>query len=123
MFLILIDAAQGKLILDKRINLNDYKIIKTIGRGAFGKVQLVRFKENNQVYAMKTLKKDVLIDQDQIENTLLEKKILESLDHPFLVGLTFCFQTEERLYFVMPFLRGGELFQHLRKFRIFDEEK
>ncbi len=57
MFLILIDAAQGKLILDKRINLNDYKIIKTIGRGAFGKVQLVRFKENNQVYAMKTLSK------------------------------------------------------------------
>ncbi len=56
-FLILIDAAQGKLILDKRINLNDYKIIKTIGRGAFGKVQLVRFKENNQVYAMKTLSK------------------------------------------------------------------
>ena len=43
--------------MDKRINLNDYKIIKTIGRGAFGKVQLVRFKENNQVYAMKTLSK------------------------------------------------------------------
>jgi hypothetical protein len=54
---LILDAAQGKLILDKRINLNDYKIIKTIGRGAFGKVQLVRFKENNQVYAMKTLSK------------------------------------------------------------------
>ena len=63
------------------------------------------------------------VDQDQIENTLLEKKILQSLDHPFLVGMVFCFQTEERVYFVMPFLRGGELFQHLRKFRIFDEEK
>lgn len=72
---------------------------------------------------MKSLKKDVLIDQDQIENTLLEKNILQSLDHKFLVGLVFCFQTIERIYFVMPFLRGGELFQHLRKLRIFDEDK
>ena len=51
---LILDAAQGKLILDKRINLNDYKIIKTIGRGAFGKVQLVRFKENNQVWLQKS---------------------------------------------------------------------
>ena len=72
---------------------------------------------------MKSLKKDVLLDQDQVESTLLEKKILESLDHPFLVGMVFCFQTEERIYFIMPFIRGGELFQHLRNFRFFDEEK
>jgi serine/threonine protein kinase len=75
------------------------------------------------MYAMKSLKKDVLIDQDQIENTLLEKNILQSIDHKFLVGLVFCFQTVERIYFIMPFLRGGELFQHLRKLRIFDEDK
>ena len=72
---------------------------------------------------MKSLKKDVLLDQDQVESTLLEKKILQSIDHPFLVGMIFCFQTEERIYFVMPFIRGGELFQHLRNFRFFDEEK
>jgi serum/glucocorticoid-regulated kinase 2 len=105
------------------VKLQDFKVMKVLGRGSFGKVCLVEYCPTKEIYAMKTLKKDVLIDQDQIENTLLEKKILESLDHPFLVGLTFCFQTEERLYFVMPFLRGGELFQHLRKFRIFDEEK
>lgn len=45
------------MIVEKRINMNDFIILKTIGRGAFGKVQLVRFKENNQVYAMKTLSK------------------------------------------------------------------
>jgi len=107
----------------KEICLEDFKVIKVIGRGSYGKVCLVEFKHTKELYAMKSLKKDILIDQDQIESTLLEKKILESIDHPLLVGLIFCFQTEDRLYFVMPFLRGGELFQHLRKFRIFDEEK
>jgi serum/glucocorticoid-regulated kinase 2 len=107
----------------KEVKLEDFQILKVLGRGSFGKVCLVEYTPSKEIYAMKSLKKDVLIDQDQIENTLLEKKILESLEHPFLVGLVFCFQTEERLYFIMPFLRGGELFQHLRKFRIFDEEK
>ena len=72
---------------------------------------------------MKSLKKDILIEQEQIENTLLEKEILQTIDYPLLCGLVFCFQTEERIYFVMPFLSGGELFQHLRKFRTFSEEK
>jgi serum/glucocorticoid-regulated kinase 2 len=107
----------------KEVHLEDFLVLKVLGRGSFGKVCLVEYIPTKEIYAMKSLKKDVLIDQDQIENTLLEKKILESLEHPFLVGLVFCFQTEDRLYFIMPFLRGGELFQHLRKFRIFDEEK
>ncbi len=107
----------------KEVKLEDFHVLKVLGRGSFGKVCLVEYAPTKEIYAMKSLKKDVLIDQDQIENTLLEKKILQSLEHPFLVGLVFCFQTEERIYFIMPFLRGGELFQHLRKMKIFDEEK
>ena len=107
----------------KTVCLEDFKIINVLGRGSFGKVCLVEYKPTKEVFAMKSLKKDVLLDQDQVESTLLEKKILQSIDHPFLVGMIFCFQTEERIYFVMPFIRGGELFQHLRNFRFFDEEK
>lgn len=107
----------------KEVNLEDFKVIKVIGRGAFGKVCLVEFLRNKELFAIKALKKDVLLDQDQIENTLLEKKILESLDHPFLCALEFCFQTEDRIFFVMPFLNGGELFQHLKKMKYFTEEK
>lgn len=84
---------------------------------------LVEYKNTKEIFAMKALKKDMLIDQDQVENTLLEKKILTDFEHPFLCSMIFCFQTFERVYFVMPFLRGGELFQQLRKQRIFDEEK
>ena len=61
--------------------------------------------DRSSAWCAVSLKKDVLIDQDQVENTLLEKNILETLRHPFLVGLQFCFQNSERIYLVMPFLR------------------
>jgi serum/glucocorticoid-regulated kinase 2 len=107
----------------KQVSLEDFQIMKVIGRGSYGKVCLVQYKKTKELYAMKSLKKDVLLDQDQVESTLVEKKILEKLDYPFLVGMVFCFQTEERIYFIMPFVRGGELFQHLRNCRFFPEEK
>ena len=107
----------------KEVHLEEFNVLKVLGRGSFGKVCLVEYTKTKEIYAMKSLKKDVLIDQDQIENTLLEKKILMSLEHPFLVGMIFCFQTEDRIYFIMPFLRGGELFQHLKKMKFFTEEK
>jgi serum/glucocorticoid-regulated kinase 2 len=107
----------------KEVKLEDFKVLKVIGRGSFGKVCLVEYLPNHEVYAMKSLKKDLLIEQEQIENTLLEKEILQTIDYPLLCGLVFCFQNEERIFFVMPFLSGGELFQHLRKFRTFDEDK
>jgi len=107
----------------KEVTLEDFKVIKVLGRGAFGKVCLVEYLSTKELFAMKALKKFVLLDQDQIENTLLEKKILESLDHPFLCALEFCFQTEDRIFFVMPFMNGGELFQHLKKMKYFTEQK
>ena len=107
----------------KSVELNDFQIIKVLGRGTFGKVCLVQYKPTKEYYAMKSLKKDVLLDMDQVQSTILEKKILQSLDHPFLVGMIFCFQTEERIYFIMPFIRGGELFQHLRTEKFFKEDK
>ena len=107
----------------KDVKLEDFRVLKVIGRGSFGKVNLVEYLPTHETYAMKSLKKDLLIEQEQIENTLLEKEILQTIDYPLLCGLVFCFQTEERIYFIMPFLSGGELFQHLRKFRTFDEDK
>lgn len=107
----------------KEVKLEDFKTLKVIGRGSFGKVCLVEYLPTHEIYAMKGLKKDVLIEQEQISNTLLEKEILQTIDYPLLCGLVFCFQNEERIFFVMPFLSGGELFQHLRKFRRFDEDK
>ena len=107
----------------QKVNLNDFKIIKVIGRGAFGKVFLVQYKLTKEYFAMKSMKKDILLEHNQVRCILTEKKILQNLNYQFLVGMVFCFQTEERIYFVMPFIRGGELYQHLHNCQYFSEEK
>jgi serum/glucocorticoid-regulated kinase 2 len=106
----------------KTVGLEDFKILKVIGRGSFGKVCLVEYKPTKEIYAMKSMKKDMLIEHEQIDNILLEKEILQTIEHPFLCGLVFCFQTLQRVYFIMPFLSGGEIFQQLRKSKTFTEE-
>ncbi len=108
---------------NKKAKLDDFQVLKVLGRGSFGKVCLVENVHTKELYAMKSLKKDILLNQEQIENTLQEKQILQSMNHPFLVSLDYFFQTMERLYFIMTFMRGGELFEHLRKYRVLDEEK
>ena len=63
---------------------------------------------------MKAQRKDRIIEKELIEALILEKDILIHLDHPFLVGMAYVFQTDLRIYFVMKFVRGGELFKHLK---------
>lgn len=102
---------------EKPAGLETFEVVKVIGKGSFGKVFLVQKKDTKAVYAMKSLRKDVILDYDQIESTMLEKDILQKADHPFLVGMEFVFQTDLKIFFVMKFVRGGELFMHLRKAR------
>jgi hypothetical protein len=63
---------------------------------------------------MKTLRKDQLLNDNLLQCTLLEKKILMEAHHPFLVGMDYVFQSEFKIFFVMEFIRGGELYTHLR---------
>ena len=106
----------------KNVKLEDFKILKVIDRGGFGKVSLVEYLPTHETYAMKSLKKDILNEKKLVENTLLEEEILQTFDYPLLCGLVFCFQTEEQIYFITPFLAGGELFFHLKKSKHFSEE-
>lgn len=107
----------------KDVKLSDFKVILTLGEGTFGKVTLVEELESKKLYAMKSIKKHVILENGQIEYIKVEKIILEDLDHPFIVSLICCFQTEDRIYLVMPFLKGGELFKHIKKCKFFDEDK
>lgn len=79
---------------EARVDLKDFQIKSVIGKGSFGKVFLVQKVQDGEVYAMKSLRKDVILDYDQIESTLLEKEILLKADHPFLVGMEYVFQTD-----------------------------
>ena len=94
---------------------DNFQLLRVIGRGSFGKVLLVRGKQDKKVYALKILSKSQVVARKQVEHTQSERKILEEVAHPFLCPLEFAFQTEEQLYFGMPFLAGGSLFYHLQQ--------
>lgn len=83
---------------------------------------LCQLKGTDELYAIKSMRKENLIEKEQIEKTKTERKILEMANHPFLISLEYSFQTKEKLFFVMRFVRGGELFQHLYNKKRFSEE-
>ena len=106
-----------------KVTLNDFKILKTLGKGAFGKVLLVHNEELNKYFAMKILKKDFIKKNKQIVHTKVERKILEKIDYPFIAQLFYAFQNKEKLYMITEYMPGGEMFYHLHKEEYFKESK
>ena len=103
-------------------SLKDFKTLKILGKGSYGKVYLVKNINTNKIYAMKILDKQFLLEKNQITHTKTERIALEKLKHPFIVKLNYAFQDFKNLYFITEFLQGGELFYHLRKKSGFKEK-
>jgi serum/glucocorticoid-regulated kinase 2 len=106
-----------------KVGVEDFELLKVIGRGSFGKVMMVRRHGDSNVYAMKILRKAAIVERNQVEHTKSEREILETADHPFLMKLHFAFQTNTKLYLVMDMITGGELFFHLKNDRRFKEPR
>eukprot|EP00442_Polarella_glacialis_P054919 CAMPEP_0115151986 /NCGR_PEP_ID=MMETSP0227-20121206/65913_1 /TAXON_ID=89957 /ORGANISM="Polarella glacialis, Strain CCMP 1383" /LENGTH=318 /DNA_ID=CAMNT_0002562551 /DNA_START=89 /DNA_END=1042 /DNA_ORIENTATION=- len=104
-------------------SLDDFTLMKVIGKGSYGKVMLVGHKQEGEeiVYAMKMLRKENVIKRNQVEHTKTERNVLEAVSHPFIVTLHYAFQTPKKLYFVLEYCPGGELFFHLSRAGRFSE--
>ncbi|VDM94083.1 unnamed protein product, partial [Onchocerca ochengi] len=108
----------------KKYGLQHFSICKVLGKGSFGKVLLVELKNKQEYYAMKCLKKDVILEDDDTECTFIERRVLIlSSQCPFLCQLFCSFQTNEYLFFVMEYLKGGDLMHHIQAVKKFDENR
>jgi len=99
----------------RRATVADFTLLKVIGKGSFAKVVLVRKKDTGKLYAMKVLNKPAIIKRKQVEHTKTERNVLARVDHPYIVRCRSAFQTEDKLYFVLDYCSGGELFFHLSR--------
>jgi len=109
------------------VQVSDFNLLKVLGTGAFGKVFLVQKNSRSptgegKLYAMKVLRKEYIMAKNQYEHTMTERRVLEELNSPFIVSLAYAFQTEDKLYLVMEYVAGGELFYHLKMQETFKED-
>ncbi|CCK68290.1 serine/threonine protein kinase YPK1 KNAG_0A06290 [Huiozyma naganishii CBS 8797] len=105
---------------NKPLSIDDFDLLKVIGKGSFGKVMQVRKKDTQKIYALKAIRKSYIVSKSEVTHTLAERTVLARVECPFIVPLKFSFQSPEKLYLVLACINGGELFYHLQKEGRFD---
>uniref|UniRef100_A0A8C5Z2I8 non-specific serine/threonine protein kinase n=1 Tax=Marmota marmota marmota TaxID=9994 RepID=A0A8C5Z2I8_MARMA len=110
-----------KLDWENKNDFHNFVLLKVLGKGNFGKVILSKSKNTDRLCAIKVLKKDNIIQNHDLESARAEKKVFllaTKTKHPFLTNLYCSFQTENRIYFAMEFIGGGDLMWHVQNQRL-----
>ncbi|KAI0077858.1 kinase-like protein [Panus rudis PR-1116 ss-1] len=106
---------------DGEVDLYHFDLHRAVGKGAFGKVRVVEHKKTQKIYALKYIDKAKCIKQKAVANIIQERRLLEEIDHPFVVNLRYAFQDDENCFFVLDLMLGGDLRFHLERRGRMDE--
>jgi serum/glucocorticoid-regulated kinase 2 len=115
-----------------QLSMSNFSLLTVIGKGSYAKVLLVKKKDNDKLYAMKALKKKYIEQKRQEvpliceyvkEHIMTERNVLVKADHPFIVKLYYSFQNEKKLFFLLEYCPGGELFNLLQKKKQLNEDQ
>ncbi|KAJ5928319.1 hypothetical protein N7466_007275 [Penicillium verhagenii] len=107
---------QGKPIsCNDAVNLNHFRLLRVVGKGAFGKVRIVERKDTGLTFALKYIRKEEVVRSESVRNIIRERRMLEHLNHPFLCNLRYSFQDIEYIYIVVDLMNGGDLRFHISR--------
>ncbi|KAG6844740.1 hypothetical protein H0H87_004072 [Tephrocybe sp. NHM501043] len=107
---------------DGDVNLFHFVLLRCVGKGAFGKVRVVQHKQTRELYALKYINKNKCVKMKAVPNVVQERRLLEEVDHPFIVNLRYAFQDDENCFFVLDLMLGGDLRFHLERLGSMSEE-
>ncbi|KAK3316150.1 kinase-like domain-containing protein [Apodospora peruviana] len=108
--------SNGKPVeFDGEVNLNHFRLLRVVGRGAFGKVRIVERKDTNLSFALKYIRKDEVVRSESVRNIIRERRMLEHVNHPFICNLRYSFQDIEYMYLVVDLMSGGDLRFHISR--------
>jgi len=121
-----VDICQAVVNPQEKLGPDDFELLKVLGKGGYGKVFQVRKRtgrDQGKILAMKVLRKATIVrNQKDTAHTKAERNILEAIKFPFIVDLLYAFQTGGKLYLILEYLSGGELFMHLEREGVFLED-
>ncbi|CAG8035704.1 unnamed protein product [Penicillium nalgiovense] len=107
---------QGKPVsCNDAVNLNHFRLLRVVGKGAFGKVRIVERKDTGLTFALKYIRKEEVVRSESVRNIIRERRMLEHLNHPFLCNLRYSFQDMEYIYIVVDLMNGGDLRFHISR--------
>ncbi|KAH8684703.1 kinase-like domain-containing protein [Tricladium varicosporioides] len=114
--------SHGKQVcFEDEVNLNHFRLLRVVGKGAFGKVRIVERKDTGLTFALKYIRKDEVVRSESVRNILRERRMLQHLNYQFICNLRYSFQDIEYMYLVVDLMNGGDLRFHISR-KTFTEE-
>ncbi|KAI8802756.1 kinase-like domain-containing protein [Cladochytrium replicatum] len=113
---------EEEIDFNEEVELNHFNLLRSVGKGAFGKVRVVQHRGTNQIYALKYINKAKCIKMRAVENIIQERRLLEEIHSPFVCNLRYAFQDDENLFMVIDLMLGGDLRFHLDRMGIMTED-